>query len=339
MFRFLMILISLGFFCNVANAKMPFYEDDDETKHCLKISNDWDNCTREANRRDLNKVKLQYRSLLSNQDLSIWNEDLETNKTMLRDMYESWTAFRNRLCSLSKVASRYIAPLMDEEQSCNHYYILHHNDHLNSVMQLLGNDPLPDDFYYLTIWDHDDEYDTCVTKRKNVKICEDEELKRSTKAIKDFYNSLINNEFVGRWNNGPDLKNGNYRDMFDSWIAYRNRMCSLSVAVYKKARGEESMTLNHCILFFNREKYETMLNLLVTANSVLDPDDYDDSSNDGGAAEGAKITPLKRRIQSGLDNFDNTLTGDDTKKTEQTSAQDETNSETSRPIPSWAKKR
>ena len=217
----------------------------------------------------------------------------------LRDMFESWTAFRNRLCSLSKKAAKYLEPLIDEKIGCNSYYITHHQDHLNSIILLLTKN-VPQkrkEFNYLKIYDHDDEYEECM-KGKNNSKCLDEELKRSSKGIKNLYKTLLEDNFVGKWNNGPDLKNGNYRDMYDSWIAYRNRMCSLSVWAYQVGYGKNALGVNQCLQFFNREKLETLQNLLMSANSALD-DEYDeDFDDDGGEAEGKTIKPLERRFDT-----------------------------------------
>jgi hypothetical protein len=152
-------------------------------------------------------------------------------------------------------------------------------------------------FDYLEIYDHDEEYEECM-KGKNTSKCLEDELKRSTKQIKNYYKTLSVDDFVGKWNNGPDLKNGNYRDMYDSWIAYRNRMCSLSVWAYKVSYGDKGADLTQCLQFFNREKLETLQNLLTSAHAALD-DEYDENFNDdGGEAEGKTIKPLERRVDT-----------------------------------------
>ena len=300
MLKFLSVLF-FGLVLNVgySQAFMPSYPDGDEYFRCVRATNDYEGCASEQARQRLNTVKKQYRTILTNPNMIGWHENISDNTVTLRDMFESWTAFRNRLCSLSNKAAKYLEPLISEKIGCNSYYITHHQDHLNSIILLLTKNvpSKKEQFDYLTIYDHDDEYEECM-KGKDTSKCLDEELKRSSKGIKNLYKTLLEDDFVGKWNNGPDLKNGNYRDMYDSWIAYRNRMCSLSVWAYQVGYGKDAMKLNQCLQFFNREKLETLQNILMSANSALD-DEYDEDFNDdGGEAEGQTIKPLDRRFDA-----------------------------------------
>lgn len=310
MLRFLFILISsIIINTSIAGASMPFYEDDEEFKHCARATKDWTVCAKEEALRTINTIKRQYQAILTNPRIVGWHEKIQDNTSELRDMYESWTAFRNRLCSLSHQASTYLEKIVEEKTACNVYYTLHHKDHLDSIIFLLKGD-VPQkktDFTFLSIEDHDDDYHTCMTKQQN-DVCIAEELQRSTRTIKNFYNTMVEDEFIGKWNNGPDLKNGNYRDMYDSWIAYRNRMCSLSVWAYEKGYGKNAISLNQCLQFFNREMMETLQNILVGAHSSLDDENLDMGiDNDGGETEGKTIKPLERRFdeqQSSADSLE-----------------------------------
>ena len=300
MLRFLTVLfLCLMFNTNYSQAFMPSYPDGDEYHKCVRATNDYEGCASEQTRQRLNTIKRQYRTILTNPKMIGWHEKISDNTVTLRDMFESWTAFRNRLCSLSNEAAKYIEPVIDEKITCNSYYVAHHQDHLNSIILLLTKN-LPQkkaEFEYLTIYDHDDEYSECM-KGKDTSNCLDEELKRSSKGIKNLYKTLLEDEFVGKWNNGPDLKNGNYRDMYDSWIAYRNRMCSLSIWAYQIGYGKDAVKLNQCLQFFNREKLETLQNILMNANSSLDDEYEGEIDDDGGEAEGKTIKPLERRFDT-----------------------------------------
>ena len=143
-----------------ATADMPMYADDEEFKHCTKITGDWDNCVKEEGLRTLDEVKRLYRSVLSNPAILKWHKKPEENSEILRDMYESWTAFRNRLCMLSYRASMYIEPLFDERYSCNLYYTQHHKDHMGKILELMeGKAPEKvADFNFLKLTYHDEEY-------------------------------------------------------------------------------------------------------------------------------------------------------------------------------------
>lgn len=291
----------LVFNMSSARAFMPTYHDDAEFDKCIMISPNGNICIQEETHRVLAKVKRQYKAIVSDPRAISWTGSVEKNVKTLQDMFDSWTAFRNRLCSLSNKATKYMERLYEEKDSCKLYYTLHHEDHLNGVLTLLNSKTLParEDFKFLKIYDHDDEYTKCLEKEDaDEALCLDEELQRCTRAIKNLYKTLSEDKYVGQWNNGDGLKSGNYRDMFDSWIAYRNRMCSLSVWAYHSRYGEDSIRLNDCIQFYNREKMETLSNLLVSAHSSIDgfAGDYED---DGGLAEGKTIKPLDEHIGGG----------------------------------------
>ena len=318
-----LLAVLLALIATSAKADMPDYDDDAEFKKCRQVGTDSDICQREQIQRALERVKRLYKIILGNPKIVGWNGSLEKDADVLRDMYESWTAFRNRLCSLSALSSRYIEPIYNEKYSCNTYYILHKEDHLEKIAMLLqGMAPKNQmDFKFLYIYDHDQEYENCILKNKN-DICIDEELKRSTQDIKDYYKTFANDDMVGKWNNGDDLKSGNYRDMFDSWIAYRNRICSLAVWAYQDFYGPQSIRLNDCIQYYNREKLETLMNLLMVAHSSLDVTDFSD--NDGGLKEGKTIKPLTHKIDAGQGNAAETLTKDEpVKKTLDESSQNQ----------------
>lgn len=342
-----LLCFALAFYFNATAvwAFMPNYDDDAEFTACTKVS-EWDACAADEAQRFLRTVKREYRTILSSPQILQWHAEPAVNTSILRDMFESWTAFRNRLCSLSSKAVEYVEPITDEKTACNLYYILHHHDHLNSVLLLMTKRAPKNrqDFEFLKIYDHDEEYEECIEKKQP--NCIEEELKRSAQTIKDYYKTLSEDEMVGKWNNGPDLTQGNYRDMFDSWIAYRNRMCALAVWAYKSYYGPQSMNMTTCLQFYNREKLETLDNLLVVAHSTLDVGLSDDDSegennydpfadDDGGAAEGRTITPLERRVSSGSSNPDDVLVKTEEKPQEQKIMQPQSQENTQN-IPSWA---
>lgn len=341
---------------NPVYADMPFYQDDEEFHHCTKVS-DWDTCVREETHRDLNDVKRLYQNILGNQQILKWHKVPAENTEILRDMYESWTAFRNRLCSLSNKAGMYLERLVTEKYACNAYYTKHHKDHLERILELMtGNFPKKrTDFKFLELSSHDEEYEQCVANPEK-RNCIDEELQRSATYIKDLYKTFSEDEYVGKWNNGPDLSKGNYRDMYDSWIAYRNRICALSVWAYKEAYGEDAITLNQCLQYFNREKVETMENLLFSAHSSLDigVEEEDDSvdgpekidysllpKDDGGEAEGKTIEPLQRRIDASIERAEDVMEAPKSAKKAPTSTAEEKTEpqKPSKNIPTWAKQR
>lgn len=286
---------------------MPGYLDDEAYKYCVEMSGDYDNCLKEENQRALRDVKILYKNLLAEQKLMDWNGSFDANKRILQDMYESWTAYRNRLCSLNVVASKYIGYLYDPLYSCTMLQNYNHKEYLTSLLYMLNKDnpknPYPAELPnrdggnpYLYI-SHDETYDSCIQSKTAVaENCLQEEIDRTTQKIKNYISSLASSPMTEKWNNGPDIKNGNYRDMFDSWVAFRNRMCSLTAYVQKKEYGNKAQPLNVCVEFYNKLFSITLLNYLQNSNSVIDEEAPDSDPSDGGAAEGAKITRLTRRI-------------------------------------------
>ena len=304
-------LILVAFLCfnnRATNAAMPQYEDDEEFSHCLKITNDLDACVQEENKRVLNKVKQDYKNILGNTKLMSWNGSFDANTAVMRDMYESWTAYRNRLCSLSQAASVNVEPIVTEKYSCGLYHTWHHLDHLDKIIKLMkySGDVQNNDFDLFKVYEHDDKYKICrEDEKKSKNECLSGELDRATRRVKDLYSSLIHDENVGQWNNGPNLQNGNYRDMFDSWIAYRNRLCSLAAWAYGSAKIQPKVGVDECILFLTDEHRQILENVLFLAHSSLDEGFEDELgggfvepiTNDGGLEEGQTITPLQRRIE------------------------------------------
>ena len=336
MAKYLIFIIGMLCFTSTAlNAAMPTYPDDEQFDHCLRLTNDIDNCAKDESVRHLNTVKQEYKSILGNPEILKWHKNITDSTTIMRDMYESWTAFRNRLCSLSNKASAYIAPLVSENISCNLYYILHHEDHLSSILLLMKHQAPQNrnEFGFLNIEEHDKDFEICITK-KQYSQCIDEELVRSTQDIKNLYKTFIEDNVVGKWNNGNGLKSGNYRDMYDSWIAYRNRICSLAVWAYQKQYGQNSIALNQCIQYYNREKIEAMENLLFVAHSFLDEENIADD-DDGGEAEGKTIVPLRKRPSVELREGEEFDTLKDEKIEETQTIQEDTSS-AGKSIPSWA---
>lgn len=334
-------------------ADMPMYADDEEFKHCTKVTGDWDNCVKEEMLRTLDDVKRLYKSVLSNPTILKWHEKPAENTEILRDMYDSWSAFRNRLCLLSYRASAYVEPLFDERFSCNLYYTQHHKDHLSKIVELMeGKAPEKRaDFDFLKLTYHDDKYNECM-KKNDFDTCVKDELERSSQNIKNLYKSFIEDEFVGKWNNGPSLKQGNYRDMYDSWIAYRNRLCSLAIWAYKNKYGDEAPKLEQCLQFFNGEKYEAMENLLTVAHSSLDEgmeeegesgDAYGSTAaeigNDGGEEIGKSIPPLQKRISSGSDRTDDELVTEYSPKEEKNEVSQPQTEQQNKNIPAWAQQK
>ena len=118
MSKFIKLLaVFLALISTTARADMPDYEDDAEFLKCRRMNIDSDICQREQIQRALERVKKLYKIILNEPKLVEWNGSLEKDAEVLRDMFESWTAFRNRLCSVSYLATRYVEPIYNEKYS------------------------------------------------------------------------------------------------------------------------------------------------------------------------------------------------------------------------------
>lgn len=338
MFRFLFVFAYFFILSvNTVKAEMPTYNTSDYFYQCIRL-NDTEDCVKQDISRITNDIKKQYRAVLTNTNIVGWHENLSENTTIMRDLWESWSAFLTRLCSLSHVSAKYLEKLIEEKNSCKLYYTQHHYDHMDKILMLLSK-KIPEDkeqFEYIHIDEHDEEYDKCIEEGKKAQ-CIKEELQRTTKSIKNLYKTMSEDEELRKWNNGPDLKNGNFRDLYDSWIAYRNRMCSLSTWAYKVAYGDKSMSNEYCLLFFNLEKIEALEGILISSHSALDEEIIPDES-EGGEAEGKTIKPLKRRFDTEQDAGDS-LTTEETNSIpalQKTESENKTQQKKNN-IPAWAK--
>ncbi len=299
-----------------AYINLPHYADDDEFKHCANLTRDWDQCGKEETVRVLNSLKQNYARILGAPQLNKWQGGAAQNTIVLRDMYEAWTAFRNRYCSLSVVAKKYLEPIVEPSVSCNLYQTLYHEEQMRRILRLLTSKNskqmlLTSPLFVLD--EHDAEYEACLTKDENKRSdCVKGEINRATTDIKNLYKEMLEDTFIGKWNNGPDLKRGNYRDMFDSWVAFRNRICSLADYAYKQSTVKQKISRDECVLYMDLVHKQMVQNALREANSMLDEEYYDETDaaadDDGGAAEGKKIAPLQR--STAYENNDDSLTED-----------------------------
>ena len=363
--------VLIGIVCGLKPtwADMPYYDDDDEYKSCVQATGKPDKCAHEEMLRTLEAVKRDYRDVLKNPAILSWHEELAENTEILRDMYESWSAFRNRMCMLAYVAAFHMKPTIDERYSCNLYYTLHHKSQLEGVLQLMkigtdkktvksGSDTPTSTVDERTIGDlnklidttHDDKYESCL-KKDALDECLQDEITRSSQEVKDMYKIFIADPYVGKWNNGPNLQRGNYRDMYDSWIAYRNRICQLlSWSMDYALENKSTSRFETCLIAANRNKTSVMKNLYAVIHS-LKKDDLDNfaetvkklknvkpvRNTDGGEEVGKAITPLKRQISSGSERTDDELVSIYSSQDNQ--PQQSQPEKSNKEIPSWAQQK
>ena len=313
--------------------EMPFYEDDEEFEHCKKITGSWDQCIPDETKRVLGDIKNHYRIIISDPRMEKWRGSIKANAEALKDMYESWLAYRHRVCSLNNKAMTYTGPLVDPRLSCELYQTFFKRDYTRGIANLLQKKKALEatDLAFLRLPEHDEQYTQCINENKPQQKCIDEEFQRSNEEIKNKYQEMFESEYLGKWNNGSTIEVGNYRDMLDSWVAYRNRICSLAVTAYQAVAAKNEITLNECILTFNRYHTNTMSDILFASGAYLEEGMNDD--DDGGEAEGKTIEPLKRHIDAG--SAEETSLSTSEEKNE--AAENGDDSYEKRYIPAWAR--
>lgn len=123
------------------------------------------------------------------------------------------------------------------------------------------------------------EYDACYQKAQTdneVALCMKAENARLLKEIQQIYANLAKHNKIKPWNKGNGLVNGNLRDMYNSWLAYRNRYCSLYETASEGGFGGASFNRERCLLSFTNDHYEMIQSIIVNANSAGEEDDMEE---------------------------------------------------------------
>jgi len=119
------------------------------------------------------------------------------------------------------------------------------------------------------------EYDTCYAQAKDdneVALCMKAESARVLKQLQNTYLEISKHPQTAGWNNGNGLITGNLKDMYDHWLAYRNRYCSLFAKSSENGFGSESFHKERCLLRMTTDQYDLMHQILINANSGAEED-------------------------------------------------------------------
>jgi uncharacterized protein YecT (DUF1311 family) len=114
------------------------------------------------------------------------------------------------------------------------------------------------------------EYDACYNKAQDddqVALCMKAETLRLMKTIQEIYINVSKNEQTASWNKGNGLISGNLKDMYESWLNYRNKYCSLFTVASEHMFGSESFDHERCLLNMTNDHLELMKTIIVNANS------------------------------------------------------------------------
>lgn len=118
-----------------------------------------------------------------------------------------------------------------------------------------------------------DEYDACYSQAiddEAVALCMKAETARLMKEIQQTYLELSKNPQTKDWNKGDGLKNGNLRDMYNSWLAYRNRLCSLNAVATENMYGSTDYHRESCFLELTSDHQKILESILLSANGTRD---------------------------------------------------------------------
>ncbi len=114
------------------------------------------------------------------------------------------------------------------------------------------------------------EYDACYQKAQNddqVALCMKAETLRLMKSIQEAYINVSKHEQTASWNKGNGLISGNLKDMYDSWLNYRNKYCSLFTLASEHMFGTESFDQERCLLNMTNDHLELMKTILINAST------------------------------------------------------------------------
>lgn len=97
-----------------------------------------------------------------------------------------------------------------------------------------------------------DKFDACMTAAGKIgddelAKCLNDRVKELMLEIKEVYEYTVAKEVFKKWNNGSEMRSGNMRDMFDSWIAYRDKYCSVYTVSMEEYMGTNNYNLADCL--------------------------------------------------------------------------------------------
>lgn len=119
----------------------------------------------------------------------------------------------------------------------------------------------------------DQEYDNCVAQAYDddaIALCMKANTARLMKKIQEDYIFLSEDPISKEWNKGNGLKSGNLRDMYNSWLAYRNRYCSLYMAANVNGYGSDNYHREACILEMTKDHEELLMEAMMSTQSEHD---------------------------------------------------------------------
>jgi len=114
------------------------------------------------------------------------------------------------------------------------------------------------------------EYDSCYQKAADdveVGLCMKAETQRILKDIQEVYINISNHPQTKAWNNGNGLISGNLKEMYNSWLSYRDKYCSLFEVASENTFGSPSYDRERCLLELTLDHYQLVHAVITNANT------------------------------------------------------------------------
>lgn len=117
-------------------------------------------------------------------------------------------------------------------------------------------------------------YDSCIDQSEGnsikIKACVTQETQRIMNMVEQKYEQLASNKDFDAWNQGTFMYSGNFKNLLDEWLAYRDRYCSLYGYSSSPNTNEgivEQLSAVECVLELTKRQNKDMDVILKNYNS------------------------------------------------------------------------
>lgn len=117
-------------------------------------------------------------------------------------------------------------------------------------------------------------YDSCIEQSEGnsikIKACITQETQRIMEMVEQKYEQLASNKDFDAWNQGTFMYSGNFKNLLDEWLAYRDRYCSLYGYSASPSTNEgivEQLSAVECVLELTKRQNKDMDVILKNYNS------------------------------------------------------------------------
>ncbi|MDR1026097.1 MAG: DUF1311 domain-containing protein [Lactobacillus sp.] len=121
---------------------------------------------------------------------------------------------------------------------------------------------------------HANEYDDCMFKAGAIgdtamAACYTEETKRIMQDIKSVYEDAAKDKKLAKWSGGVGMQSGNLRNMFETWLKYRNTYCSYYTVGNSEYLGTDEHNNAYCVMTLTKKHLTDVKKVVITSGSYL----------------------------------------------------------------------